>query len=120
MHYCQYIAYKELQGDINGISILLYDSKNSVTWMSKALLGNDSVNGVTQATMEVQVFIARCWATSSAPMNSPARNHITCFLCCQRRDHCYAVIGAHISTIEAEFSVCGQHKGYITSSVQMQ
>jgi hypothetical protein len=46
----------------------------------------------THATIEVRVFIPRCWATSSAKMNSPARSHVTCFTCGQRRDRCYAII----------------------------
>jgi hypothetical protein len=75
-----------------------------------------SKHGITQRTMEVRVFIARCWATSSAPMNSPARNHVTCFLCCQRRDRCYTVISAQVSTMEVKFSLCGRRGGYITSS----
>jgi hypothetical protein len=35
-------------------------------------------------------------------MNLPGRNHVTCFLCCQLRDHCFAIISALVSTIEAE------------------
>jgi hypothetical protein len=58
-----------------------------------------------QATMEVRVFIACCWTKTSAPMNWLVRNHVTCFLCCQLRDCCYALISAHVSTIEAVFSV---------------
>jgi hypothetical protein len=33
---------------------------------------------VTHATIEVRVFIARCWATRSTPINSLARNHVNC------------------------------------------
>jgi hypothetical protein len=46
-------------------------------------------------------------------MNSPARDHVTCFLCCQLCDCCYAIISAHVSTIEAEmFSVWSVRRLY--------
>jgi hypothetical protein len=46
----------------------------------------------THTTVEVGVFISRCWETSSAPMNLLARNHMTSFLRSQRSDLCYAMI----------------------------
>jgi hypothetical protein len=52
---------------------------------------------------------------NEAPMISLARNHMTCFLCCQLHDRCYAIISACVSTIEAEFSLSGVCGGYITS-----
>jgi hypothetical protein len=57
----------------------------------------------THTTIEIWVFVARCWVTARSTIN-------------QRHDRCYAMIGAHVSTIEAEFSVCGRRGGYITSS----
>jgi hypothetical protein len=62
----------------------------------------------THATIEV-----RCCATSSAPMNSLARNHVTCILCGQRRDRCYTRFGKHVATIERSF-LYGRRGGYIT------
>jgi hypothetical protein len=47
---------------------------------------------ITQATIEIRMFIARCWATRSAAMNSPARNQVASILCGQRRGRCYAMI----------------------------
>jgi predicted deacetylase len=46
----------------------------------------------THATIEIRVFIARCWARSSATMTSLASTHVTYILCGQRRDCYYALI----------------------------
>jgi hypothetical protein len=46
----------------------------------------------THARIEVRMFIARCWETSSALINSLAKNDVTCFLFGLRRDRFYAMI----------------------------
>jgi hypothetical protein len=61
-----------------------------VTDLLKAFLGNGSVNTFQRATMEdVSQWtnvIARCLTTVSAPMNSLARNHLTCVFCVVRAE----------------------------------
>jgi hypothetical protein len=73
----------------NPVYIFLYShrcenfkSNIIVTDLLKAFLGNGSVNTFRRATMEDMSqwtnVIARCYGTASAPMNSLARNHMTC------------------------------------------
>jgi hypothetical protein len=67
---------------VNKILISFTVNVYIVTSLLKAFLGNGSVNMFQRATMEVvsqwTYVIARCYATISAPMNSLARNHVTC------------------------------------------
>jgi hypothetical protein len=61
-----------------------------VTDLIKAFLGNGSVNTFQRATVEdVSQWtnvIARCQATVRAPMNSLARNYVTCVFCVARAE----------------------------------
>jgi hypothetical protein len=65
----------------------------------------------THATIEVRVFIAHCWATSSAQMNSLATNNVTCFLC-DWQALWPLLYNDSVNTFQQQDSfLCGQHGG---------
>jgi hypothetical protein len=56
---------------------------------------------ITEATIEARMFATRCWV-----MKQQWGRY------CQRRDRCYAMIGIHVLTVEAEFSVWSARRLY--------
>jgi hypothetical protein len=113
---------EECPASIRSQDKVVWYSETSVRWRQMLIYCNMDGQSIDRqqlskhvkmhATIEVWVFISHCWATSSVPMNSLARNHMTCFLCSQCHDRSYAVIRKHVP-IEQNFP-CESHRGYIT------